>query len=138
MKTTAETNRRMESSSSVGLFNIRDCLLVSIGNDLDDSAVLALESRLTEEIARQRIRGVIIDISQLDVVDTFTGRMLGSLAKMSRILDARTVVVGMRPAVAITLVELGMNLGGLDTALNVDKALQSMSRGGAGVLEFAR
>ncbi|MEX2454431.1 MAG: hypothetical protein WD470_06995 [Rhodospirillaceae bacterium] len=64
--------------------------------------------------------------------------MLGSLAKMSQILDARTVVVGMRPAVAITLVELGMDLGGLDTALNVDKALQSLSRSAAGAFEFAR
>lgn len=131
-------SRSIDNGSAVGIFAIRDCLLVSIGNDLDDSAVLALENRLTEEIARQHTRGVIIDISQLDVVDTFTGRMLGALAKMSQILDARTVVVGMRPAVAITLVELGMSLRDLETALNVEKALEKLSLSASGAFEIGR
>ena len=114
------------NQGSVGTFRIRECILVTVNNDIDDNAVLDLENELTEEIARHPTSGVIIDISHLDVVDTFTGRMLGSLAKMSRILDAKTIVVGMRPAVAITLVELGMNLRALTTALNVDRAMQML------------
>lgn len=113
----------------IGTFRIRDCILVTVNNDIDDITVMDLEGNLTEEIARHPTSGVVIDISQLDIVDTFTGRTLGSLAKMSRILDARTIVVGMRPAVAITLVELGMDLRDLTTALNVDKAMQMLEEG---------
>jgi len=119
------------SNSKVGTFRIRDCVLVTVNNEIDDSSVLEMESNLTEEIVRLPTRGVVIDISQLDIVDTFTGRMLGALAKMSRILDARTVVVGMRPAVAITLVELGMNLNDLETALNVDHAMRRIEEASA-------
>ncbi len=102
-------------------------LVVSIRDDLDDQAIVELQDRLTEEISRRRAEGVIIDVSRLDVVDTFAGRMIGALAKMSRILDARTVVVGVRPAVAMTLVELGMTLGEVETALNLDRALEILA-----------
>ena len=84
---------------------------------------LALQDELTDKIVGTRARGVLIDISSLDIVDSFIGRMLGNIAGMSRILDAETVVVGMQPSVAITLVELGLSLPGIRTALNVDKGM---------------
>jgi rsbT antagonist protein RsbS len=84
---------------------------------------MALQEDLTTRIVADRARGVMIDISSLEIVDSFIGRMLGNIAAMSRVLDAITVVVGMRPAVAITLVELGLSLTGVRTALNVDKGL---------------
>ncbi|MFN4088894.1 MAG: STAS domain-containing protein [Alphaproteobacteria bacterium] len=111
-------------SGNVQIFEVEDCLLVAIREDLDDRAVLELQDKLTERISRTHARGVLIDISALDVVDTFIGRMLGSIARMAAILDAASVLVGMRPAVAITLVELGMPLGGVRTALNVDRGLR--------------
>lgn len=102
-------------------------LVVSIRDDLDDQAIVDLQDRLTEEIARRNAEAVIIDVSRLDIVDTFAGRMLGALARMSRILDARTVVVGVQPAVAMTLVELGMTLDEVETALNLDRALEMLA-----------
>ena len=99
-------------------------LLVTIQVDMHDQLALTLQEDLTDMISRMGSRGVLIDISALDVVDSFIGRMLANIAQMSRILDARTVVTGMRPAVAITLVELGMSLEGVKTALTVDRGMQ--------------
>jgi rsbT antagonist protein RsbS len=98
-------------------------LLVSIQVDMHDRLALTLQDDLTERIVQTRARGVLIDISGLDMVDSFIGRMLGNIAGMARILDAETVVIGMQPSVAITLVELGLSLPGIRTALNVDKGM---------------
>ena len=98
-------------------------LLVTIQVDMHDQLAMALQDDLTEKITQTRSRGVLIDISALEVVDSFIGRMIGNIAAMSRVLDAETVVVGMRPAVAITLVELGLSLPGVRTALSVDKGM---------------
>ena len=105
-------------------------LLVSIQVDLHDRMALQLQEDLTEQIVKTGAKGVLIDISALELVDSFIGRMLSNLTAMSRILDAETVVVGMRPAVAITLVELGLDLGGVRTALNVERGMALL--GGAG------
>lgn len=98
-------------------------LLVSIQVDMDDRLALGLQDDLTARIAATGARGVLIDISSVDVVDSFIGRMLANVASMARVLDAATVVVGMRPAVAITLVELGLSLPGIRTALNVERGM---------------
>ena len=102
-------------------------LLVSIQVDMHDQLALQLQDDLTTRIADTSARGVLIDISALEMVDSFIGRMLGNIAAMSRVLDAETVVVGMRPAVAITLVELGMSLPGVRTALNVERGMDLLS-----------
>jgi rsbT antagonist protein RsbS len=98
-------------------------LLVTIQVEMHDQLALTLQEDLTERIARTAARGVLIDISALEIVDSFMGRMLANIAQTARIMDARTVVVGMQPAVAITLVELGLSLRGVRTALNVDKGI---------------
>jgi rsbT antagonist protein RsbS len=98
-------------------------LLVTVQVDMHDQLALALQEDLAERIVSSHAQAVLIDISALDVVDSFIGRMLGTIASTSRILDAETVVVGMRPAVAITLVELGVSLPGVRTALNVEKGM---------------
>src|SRR4051812_16558382 len=98
-------------------------LLVTIQVDMHDRLALTLQNDLTDSISRTGAKGVLIDISSLDVVDSFMGRMIANIAQMSRILDARTVVTGMRPAVAITLVELGMSLTGVQTALSVERGM---------------
>jgi rsbT antagonist protein RsbS len=103
-------------------------LLVSIQVDMHDQLALQLQDDLTTRIASTSTHGVLIDISSLEMVDSFIGRMLGNIAAMSRVLDAETVVVGMRPAVAITLVELGMSLAGVRTALNVEKGMELLSQ----------
>jgi len=99
-------------------------LLVTIQVDMHDRLAMQLQDDLTEMISRTGARGVLIDISSLELVDSFIGRVIANIASMSRILDAETVVVGMRPAVAITLVELGLSLAGVRTALNVDKGMR--------------
>jgi rsbT antagonist protein RsbS len=102
-------------------------LLVSIQVDMHDRLAIQLQDDLTNRIAGTGSRAVLIDISALDTVDSFMGRMLGNIAAMSRVLDAETVLVGMQPAVAITLVELGMTLPGVRTALNVEKGMDLLS-----------
>jgi rsbT antagonist protein RsbS len=99
-------------------------LLVTIQVDMHDRLAMTLQEDLTNRISETGARGVLIDISSLEIVDSFIGRMLGNIAAMSRVLDAQTVVVGMQPAVAITLVELGMSLQGVRTALNVDAGME--------------
>jgi rsbT antagonist protein RsbS len=99
-------------------------LLVSIQVDMDDRTALSLQDDLTGQIVKHRAQAVLIDISALDVVDSFIGRMLANTAAMARILDAETVVVGMQPSVAITLVELGLSLKGVRSALNVERGME--------------
>jgi len=115
----------------IPILQLGQFLLVTIQVDMHDRLALALQDDLTTQIVRSRARGVLIDISAVDVVDSFMGRMLANTAGMARILDAETVVVGMRPSVAITLVELGLSLPGIRTALNVDlgMALLQAARG---------
>ena len=115
----------------IPILKMGEFLLVSIQVDMHDRLAMTLQDDLTEKIVRARAHGVLIDISSLDVVDSFIGRMLGNIASMSRILDAETVVVGMRPAVAITLVELGLSLPGIRTALNVEKGMELLRRASA-------
>lgn len=100
-----------------------NCLLVTIQIDMQDKTALALQDDLAAKIESTGARGVLIDISALEMVDSFIGRMLASISGISRVLDATTVVVGMRPAVAITLVELGLSLEGVRTALNVERGM---------------
>ena len=104
------------------------CLLVSIQVDMHDRLAMRLQDDLTARIAETNASGVLIDISALEIVDSFIGRMLANIAAMARVLDAQTVVVGMRPAVAITLVELGLSLQGVKTALNVERGMAMIGR----------
>jgi rsbT antagonist protein RsbS len=101
-------------------------LLVTIQVDMHDRLALTLQDDLTEQIVKHRAHGVLIDISALEIVDSFIGRMLASIASMARLLDAETVVVGMQPAVAITLVELGLPMKGIRTALDVEKGMTAL------------
>jgi rsbT antagonist protein RsbS len=107
----------------IPILKMGEFLLVTIQVDMHDRLAMTLQDDLTDRIVKARARGVLIDISSLEVVDSFIGRMLGNIAAMSRVLDAQTVVVGMRPAVAITLVELGLSLPGVRTALNVERGM---------------
>ena len=107
----------------IPILRMGDYLLVTIQVDMHDQLAITLQDDLTSAISRTGARGVLIDISGLELVDSFIGRMLANIAGMASILDARTVVVGMQPAVAITLVELGLSLPGIHTALNVDKGM---------------
>jgi rsbT antagonist protein RsbS len=108
----------------IPILKLGSFLLVTIQVDMHDQLALALQDDLTARIVRDRASGVLIDISSLDVVDSFIGRMLGNIAGMAQVLDAETVVVGMQPSVAITLVELGLSLPGIRTALNVDRGME--------------
>jgi rsbT antagonist protein RsbS len=108
----------------IPILRMGDYLLVTIQVDMHDRLAMTLQDDLTNRIAETGAKGVLIDISSLEIVDSFIGRMLGNIASMSRVLDAHTVVVGMQPAVAITLVELGMSLEGVRTALNVDAGME--------------
>jgi rsbT antagonist protein RsbS len=112
----------------IPILKLGDFLLVTIQVEMHDRLATALEEDLTEKIVSLGAKGVLIDISALEIVDSFIGRMLDNIAAVSRILDADTVVVGMRPAVAITLVELGLSLSGVKTALNVDRGMALIQR----------
>src|SRR5436305_14010432 len=107
----------------IPIIKMAEFLLVSIQVDMHDKLALTLQDDLTNQIVKSHARGVLIDISSLEIVDSFIGRMLANIAAMSKVLDAATVVVGMRPAVAITLVELGLSLPGIRTALDIDKGM---------------
>jgi rsbT antagonist protein RsbS len=111
----------------IPILKMGDNLLVSIQVDMHDRLAMTLQDDLTQNIVSTRAKGVLIDISALEVVDSFIGRMLANIAGMARVLDAQTVVVGMRPAVAITLVELGLSLAGVRTALNIEKGMELIS-----------
>jgi rsbT antagonist protein RsbS len=108
----------------IPILRMGEFLLVTIQVDMHDQLATTLQDELTERISKTGAKGVLIDISSLDVVDSFIGRMLASIASMSRVLNAETVVVGMQPAVAITLVELGLPLPGIRTALDVDRGMR--------------
>jgi rsbT antagonist protein RsbS len=112
----------------IPILKMGDHLLVTVQVDMHDRLAMALQEDLADRIVKARARAVLIDISALEVVDSFIGRMLGSIAAIARVLDAETVVVGMRPAVAITLVELGLALPGVRTALNVEKGMDILRR----------
>ena len=108
----------------IPILQMGEFLLVTIQVDMHDQLALTLQDDLSERISRTSARGVLIDISALDMVDSFIGRMIGTISGLSRIMDAQTVLVGMQPAVAITLVELGMTLPGVATALNVERGMK--------------
>lgn len=108
----------------IPILRMGEFLLITVQVDMHDRLALQLQDDLTNRIVQHSSKGVLIDISSLDVVDSFIGRMLGNIAAMSRVLDAQTVVVGMRPAVAITLVELGLSLPGIRTALTVERGME--------------
>ena len=110
----------------IPILRMGEFLLVSIQVDLHDQLALQLQDDLTRAIQRHTARGVLIDISALEVVDSFIGRMISDISGMGRILGARTVLVGMRPAVAITLVELGLSLAGVETALTVERGMDRL------------
>ena len=107
----------------IPILRLGSYLLVTIQVDMHDRLALTLQDDLTAQIVSNRAQGVLIDISALDIVDSFMGRMLANIAGMARILDAETVIVGMQPSVAITLVELGLSLPGIRTALNVERGM---------------
>ena len=114
----------------IPILKMGNLLLVTIQVDMHDRLAMTLQDDLTTRIVKDRAKGVLIDISALDLVDSFIGRMIGNIAAMARVLDAETVVVGMQPAVAITLVELGLPLEGVHTALNVDNGMTLLGLGG--------
>lgn len=110
----------------IPILKIGNILLVTVQVDMHDRLAMTLQDDLMSRIVKDRARAVLIDISSLEVVDSFIGRMIGNTASMARVLDAETVLVGMQPAVAITLVELGLALPGVRTALNVDKGVEML------------
>lgn len=112
----------------IPILKLKEYLLVTIQVDMDDRLVVNLQDSLTTEIVKHHSKGVLIDISSLDMVDSFIGRMLSTISSMSHILGAETVIVGMQPAVAITIIELGMNLKNIHTALNVEKGLELLEK----------
>lgn len=110
----------------IPILQMGEFLLVTIQVDMHDQLALALQDDLTQRIEKTGARGVLIDISALEMVDSFIGRMIANISAMSRVLDASTVLVGMQPAVAITLVELGLSLAGVQTALDVERGMRKM------------
>jgi len=112
----------------IPILRMGDFLLVTIQVDMHDRLAMTLQDDLTSRIEKTGAKGVLIDISALEMVDSFIGRMIANISGMSRILDARTVLVGMQPAVAITLVELGLSLEGVQTALDVDRGMRALRK----------
>lgn len=112
----------------IPILRMGDCLLVTIQVDMHDQLAMTLQNDLAEAIAKHGAKGLLVDISALEIVDSFIGRMIANTAAISRVLDAETVVVGMRPAVAITLVELGLSLPGIHMALDVARGLAVLER----------
>jgi len=112
----------------IPILRMGEFLLVTIQVDMHDQLAMRLQDDLTNAIAKKNAKGVLIDISALDMVDSFIGRMIADISGMARILDAKTVLVGMQPAVAITLVELGLSLPGVATALNVERGMQLLRK----------
>jgi rsbT antagonist protein RsbS len=110
----------------IPILQLGEFLLVTIQVELHDDLAMALQNDLTTKLAKTSARGVLLDISALEIVDSFIGRSLAQISSIARVMDATMVLVGMRPAVAITLVELGMTLSGITTALNVDKGMQML------------
>ncbi|MBD1585761.1 STAS domain-containing protein [Pseudomonas typographi] len=115
-------------TAKIPILKMGNYLLISIQVDMHDQLALDLQEDLTEQIVRHSAKGVLIDISALEIVDSFIGRTLSHIASVARILDAKVIVVGMQPAVAITLVELGLSLDGIATALNVEKGMAWLQR----------
>jgi rsbT antagonist protein RsbS len=122
----------MALQQRIPILKVGRVLIVPIQFDMEDQTVISLQENILAELERTGARGVLIDISLLEIVDSFIGRVLSDIAAMARIMDARTVVVGMQPAVAITLVELGLELKGVDTVLNVEEGIKLLR----GELEF--
>lgn len=112
----------------IPILRMGEFLLVTIQVDMHDQLALTLQDDLTERISKTTARGVLIDISGLDMVDSFIGRMIGTISALSSIMDAHTVLVGMQPEVAITLVELGLTLPGVSTALDVERGMQLLRK----------
>lgn len=123
-------NEPIPHPAPVPVLALGDVLLVSLQGELHDGLAEQLQQDLSHRIATTRVTGVVIDISGVDIVDSFLGRVLAEIASTARLLAARTVLAGMRPAVAITLVELGLALPGLTTALDVDRAMEALSQRG--------
>jgi rsbT antagonist protein RsbS len=123
-------------SEKIAILKIGRFLLVSIQVDMHDRMALEFQDDLSQAIVHHRSRGVLIDISALEIVDSFIGRLLANIAKTARLLDAETVVVGMRPAVAITMVELGLSLTGVKTALNAEDGMQLLEERDAADLAY--
>ncbi|MEU9097341.1 STAS domain-containing protein [Streptomyces sp. NPDC048361] len=117
---------RAQPSRGVPILRLGDVLITGLLNELDDKSALAFTDELTERIACDRSRGVLIDISRLEMVDSFVARMLMEMTSMARLLGARVIVAGMQPAVAITLVELGLELDGVETALNAEQGIAAL------------
>ncbi|MET9514723.1 STAS domain-containing protein [Streptomyces sp. NPDC002994] len=117
---------RGRASTGVPILRLGDVLITGLLNELDDKAALAFTDELTERISADRVRGVLIDISRLEIVDSFVARTLMELTTMARLLGARVIVAGMRPPVAITLVELGIELIGVETALNAEQGMAAL------------
>jgi rsbT antagonist protein RsbS len=121
-----DAEKREASMDKIPILKIGDILLITIQVDMHDQLAVSLQDDLTARIVKDRAKGVLIDISSLEMVDSFIGRMLGNIAAMSQALGAQTVVVGMRPAVAITIVELGLPMENIETALNVERGVEKL------------
>jgi rsbT antagonist protein RsbS len=116
------------NEKKIPIIKLRDYLIVSIQVDMHDRMAIQLQMQILEEISRTRAKGVLIDISTLEMVDSFIGRVLSGMASMAAIMDAAVVIVGMQPAVAITLVELGLEMPGVETALNMELGMEMLEK----------